>query len=190
MINRRQSLLSLAALSMPTSLSAASAQYLLDRDASTVGFSYTLNSRDANGRMPIRSANILLDVDRPRNSEVFTEVDVRKADAGVYFATEAMLSESVLNAQRYPTIQFRSVQIEGSVDKAVVNGRLTVRDVTRTIRLDAQVFRQRGTEDGDRRKLSILMTGEIDRRQYGADGFSDLVGPHIGLKILTRITQA
>ena len=190
MMNRRQTILGLAALAAPTSLWAAPARYLLDRETSTVGFTYTLNGNKSNGRMPVRAAEIMLDVDRPSNSKVSAEVDVRKADAGVFFATDAMLSESVLNAKRFPTIKFQSLSISGNIHKAVVEGRLTIRDVTETVRFDAQLFRQRGTEGGDRRKLSILMSGEIDRRRFGADGFSNLVGPMIGLDILTRVTLA
>ncbi len=189
-MNRRQTLLGLAALAAPTALWAAPARYLLDRDTSTVGFSYTLNGGATNGRMPVRSADILLDIDRPSNSKVSAEVDVRNADAGVFFATEAMLSDSVLDAQRFPTISFRSQSITGTIHKAVVEGSLTIRDVTETVRFDAQLFRQRDTEEGDRRKLSILMSGKIDRRRYGANGFPNLVGPTIGLDILTRITLA
>ena len=189
-MNRRQTLLSLAAFAAPTALWPAPTRYVLDRDKSTVGFSYTLNGNATNGRMPVRSADILLDIDSPSNSKVSAEVDVRKADAGVFFATEAMLSESVLDARRFPTISFQSKGITGTIHQAVVEGSLTIRDVTETVRFDAQLFRQRGTEEGDRRKLSILMSGEIDRRRFGASGFPNLVGPIIGLDILTRITLA
>ena len=58
------------------------------------------------------------------------------------------------------------------------------------IALDAVVYRQRGTVEGDRRNLSILMTANIDRRRFGAGGYSAIVGPTIRMKILTRITRA
>lgn len=169
---------------------AAARPYLLDRDNSTVGFTYRMNGQPFTGRMPVKTAEILLDVDTPANSRVSAEIDAARADAGPFFATEAMKSASVLDTVHFPTIRFRSERITGTVHKAGVTGLLTVRDVTERIDLDAVLYRQRGTEEGDRRNLSILMTGEIDRRRFGAGGYPAIVGPGIRLQILTRITLA
>lgn len=164
--------------------------YLLDRANSTVTFTYQMNGQPFTGQMPVASADILLDVDNPPNSRVSAEIDAAGADAGPFYATEAMKSESVLNTAQFPTIRFRSERVEGTVERAKVHGLLTVRDVTKDITLDTVLYRQRGTDAGDRSKLSILLTGEIDRRRFGAGGYSAIVGPVIRLQILTRITLA
>lgn len=164
--------------------------YLLDRQNSTVAFTYRMNGQPFTGRMPVRAADILLDVDRPPNSRVSAEIDAARADAGPFYATEAMKSASVLDTAHYPVIRFRSERVTGTVHKAMVSGLLTVRDVTERIELDAILYRQRGTTEGDRRNLSILMTGDIDRRRFGAGGYPAIVGPVIRLQILTRITLA
>ena len=169
---------------------AAPRKYLLDRENSVVGFTYQMNGSPVTGRMPVKSADIVLDVDRPSTSKVSAEINAARANAGLFFATEAMKSRSVLNTSRFPTIRFQSVKITGTVRSARMIGQLTVRDITEEIALDTVLYRQRGTEEGDRRKLSILMTAQIDRRRFGAAGFPSIVAPMIRLQILTRITLA
>lgn len=66
---------------------------------------------------------------------------------------------------------------------------MTIRGVTRPIVLAAQVFRQRDTQEGDRSRLSVLLTGTVDRRDFGADGFAQFVGPEIRIEILTRLDR-
>lgn len=169
---------------------AAPVPYLLDREASTVAFTYQMNGQPFTGRMPVASADILLDVDNPAASRVSAEIDAAGADAGPFYATEAMKSASVLDTAHYPRIRFRSERIEGTARGATIRGPLTIRDVTREFSLAAILYRQRDVAEGDRSRLSILMTGDVDRRQFGAGGYSNIVGPVIRLQVLTRITLA
>jgi polyisoprenoid-binding protein YceI len=169
---------------------AAPRRYLLDRENSTVAFTYRMNGQALTGRMPLASADIMLDVDNPPNSQVSAEIDASRADAGPFYATEAMKSESVLDTAHYPLIRFRSDRVEGTVQRARVHGLVTIRDVTERFSLDTVLYRQRGTEEGDRSRLSILLTGDIDRRRFGAGGYPAIVDPVIRLQILTRITLA
>lgn len=190
MITRRTTMVSLAAAFVARPALAVPVRYLLDREASRINFTYLLNGSLMRGKAVVDTADILLDVDRPSRSKVSAVIDMTRANAGIFFATEAMKGAQVLDTDRFPTIRFQSEKIEGTVNKATMTGKLTIRDVTRTERLQTQLFRQQGMPVGDRSKLSILMTGSIDRRLYGADGFLNFVGPKIGLEILTRITRA
>ncbi|NNE87276.1 MAG: YceI family protein [Silicimonas sp.] len=190
MITRRTTLTGLGATLITCPALAAPVRYTLDREASRINFTYVLNGNGMKGKAVVDTADILLDVDRPSRSKVSAVIDMTQANAGIFFATEAMKGAQVLDTDRFPTIRFQSEKIEGTVEKATITGNLTIRDVTRTERFSAQLFRQQGTELGDRSRLSILMTGTIDRRLYGADGFLNFVGPNIGLEILTRITRA
>lgn len=169
---------------------AAAVRYDLDRANSRINFTYALNGSQMQGKAIVQSADILLDIDRPSRSKVGATIDMSKADAGIFFATDAMQGAQVLDTKRFPTVHFQSRKIEGTVNKATLTGELTIRDVTRTEKFSAQLFRQRDTQDGDRSRLSILMTGTVDRRLYKADGFPNFVGPMIGLEILARITRA
>jgi polyisoprenoid-binding protein YceI len=186
-MDRRNFLILAAAIGLAKPALAAPRPYRLDRENSTVGFSYQLNGQRLTGRMPIKSASILVDVDRPSRSRIEAILNAARANAGPFYATAAMKSAAVLDTDNYPEIRFVSKSIEDKLDGARIKGEITIRGVTRPVELDATVFRQRGTEAGDRRKLSILMSGRVNRNDFGASGFSNLVAPSIVLNILTRI---
>lgn len=168
---------------------AAPLPYTLDAAQSTVAFTYTMNGAPQTGRMPILSADIVLDVDRPANSRVAADIDASRADAGPFYATEAMKSPGVLDVGRHPVIRFRSTRVRDTRGGATITGPLTVRGVTREIALEAKLFRPAGTKAGDRSRLSILMTGSLDRREFGAGGYPNIVGPTIRLQILAGIVR-
>ena len=60
---------------------------------------------------------------------------------------------------------------------------LTVRDVTRSVRLDAQLFRPPGTAPDDLRLLTIELSGSMSRSSFGATGYPELVSDTVGIDI-------
>ena len=164
--------------------------YRLQSEISTVGFSYVLSGQVLNGQMPVESAEISLDFEAPENSRVAAVMRPDAADAGPFYADAAMKSPEVLDTTRFPTIAFRSTRVTETPTGARVEGDLTIRDVTRPVTLDAQFFRQRGTEAGDRSRMSIVLRGAVSRQAFGAGGYGGLVGDQIGLTILARIERA
>ena len=189
-MNRREFLAFTAALGIARPAMAAPRPYRLDRENSTVGFSYILNGQRLNGRMPVKSASVIVDVDQPSRSQVEAVLNAARANAGPFYATSAMKSAAVLDTDNFPEIRFVTKTIENKLNGARVKGEITIRGVTRPIELNATLFRQRGTEEGDRRKLSFLLNGQINRNDFGASGFPKLVGPSIVLNILTRVDLA
>ena len=192
-LNRRSFIagtaLGLAGLSAPP-LAAAPVRYRLDASRSTVGFSYTFQGTRTSGTMPVRAANVDLDLDNVPRSRADVTLDPSKANAGFAFATQTMQSASVLDTATHPTIRFVTTSFDGDLSGATVSGNLTVKGQTRPVTLNANLFRQRGTEAGDRSKLSVLLEGEIDRRDFGADGWASFVGPMIELRVLVRLDRA
>lgn len=168
---------------------AAPEAYRLDTARSSVGFTYRLGQAEAAGTMPVRSAEMWIDIANPPASRVTVTLDASAARAGLFFATEAMRGPQVLDTARHPLITFRSTRITGTLQAATVAGQLTVRGTTLPVTLTAGLYRQRGTEADDLDHLTVLLTGQIDRRDFGASGFSDLVGPLIDLRILARIDR-
>ena len=169
---------------------AAPERFALDVANSTVVFTYRLNGNKVNGRIPVSSADITLDRRNLAASRVAAVIDAARADAGPFYATQAMNSQAVLDIANFPTMSFESKNISGRISKAKITGALTIRDVTRDITLDAAAYKQRGTDDDGVNKMSILMTGNVDRRDFGASGFPQFVAPMIRFQILTRITRA
>jgi polyisoprenoid-binding protein YceI len=172
------------------SVQAAPVRYELDKVNSAVGFTYYLDDAGTQGTMPVQSADLQLDLRDVSRSRIDVTLNPGRAKAGPFFATEALKGAEVLDVRRHPQIRFVARKITGTIHKATVTGDLTVRGVTKPVSLQAQLFRQVGTEQGDLSKLSVLLTGSLDRRVFGASGYPNLVGPTIDLRILARVDRA
>ncbi|MFV2052074.1 YceI family protein [Aliiroseovarius sp. YM-037] len=169
---------------------AAPVQYNLDRERSSVGFTYSLSGTANQGTMPVADATLMLDLDSLPQSSVRVVLNAQRARAGIVFATEAMRGPSVLDTRRNPFVTFESTRITGDLNRAQVDGMLTLAGTTRPITLTAGLYRQTGTVAGDRSRLSVLLTGQVSRRAFGAGGYPDLVDDRIDLRIIVRIDRA
>lgn len=178
-----------------TTAALAQQAYILEADKSDVGFFYQLEGKENRGSMPVQSATIAIDFDQPARSSVDVTVDVTGAKSGFIFVTEALKARTVLDTDNHPTIRFRSTSVRPPAsgrlsDPVKIDGQLTVKGVTKPITLTAQLFRQRGTESGDRSRLSFRLSGQLKRSDFGAAGFPKLVDDLIRLDIVTRLRSA
>lgn len=168
---------------------AAPEAYRLNAAQSVVGFTYMFQGNPNQGRMPVKSARMVLDLDNVPNSTVDVTLNADRAKAGFIFATQTMKGPQVLNTAQFPEIRFRSTSITGDLRGARVTGDLTVRGVTRPVTLQAGLYRQSGTEVGDRSRLIVQLTGTISRAAFGAGGFPGFVDDPIDLNIIARIEK-
>jgi polyisoprenoid-binding protein YceI len=180
----------LAALALHPA-AAAPVAYLLQPEKSVVGFEtdFGTGGIKITGRMPITAADLVIDFQKVANSRVDVTVDAAGARTSNPLATDAMRGAKVLAVQQFPTLRFVSTKVSPKGDGAEIAGNLTIRDVTRPVVLAAQIYRQKGTVEGDLSQLSILLTGAVNRSDYGANGFPDMVGDEVRLKILARIQR-
>ena len=193
-IIRRQVLQGLAMLTVmaalgPCPAAAEPVPYRFDNDASVVAFTYDLQGELQRGRMPVKSAQVTLDLDNLPASRVRVVLDPTQARAGFFLATQAMRGPRILDAARHPEIVFRATRIRGDTSAARITGALTMRGVTREVTLDAALYRRADSDPAQRRNLAIRLTGSLSRSAFGADGYADLVGDRIGLRILARIAR-
>ncbi len=168
---------------------AAPAHYALDTQASTVAFETDFGPDRITGRMPVTRADLTLDFDKVANSDVAVTLDVRNAQASFPFAAQAMKGPKVLDARSYPEITFASTSVRKAGDGATVEGNVTIRGVTRPMTLAARIYRAQGSEAGDLSHLTVRLTGEVNRSDFGATGWNDMVGDQVRLDILARIVR-
>ncbi len=168
---------------------AAPETYRLNAAESVVGFTYQFQGNPNRGRMPVKAARMVLDLDNVPASQVDVTLDARRAKAGFIFATQTMKGPEVLHTAQHPEIRFQSTKVVGDLRGAKVQGNLTVRGVTRPVTLDAGLYRQGGTEVGDRSRLIVQLTGSISRAAFGAGGFPGFVDDRIDLNIIARIEK-
>ena len=168
---------------------AAPADYRLEADRSIVGFEVDFENTVISGTMPVSQADLTLDFDSVAASEVRVTLNPDGARTNIPFATMAMKGRTVLDTNTHPTITFVSTAALKNGPGAVIEGLVTIRGVTRHVTLDGQLYRQQGTEPGERDRLSILLTGSVSRAAFGASGWPDLVGDEVRLRILARIRR-
>jgi len=185
--------LSLAALANPAF--AAPRPYTLSGAGATITYTFQLNGAPVKGTVPIDSANLTIDPANLAASTADVTADVRRARTGLIFATEALKSSSVLHATAFPLARFKSTTVVlgpgGRIsDGARVDGMLTLRGATRPVRFEASLFRPRGTAQGDFSKLNVKLNGQVNRRDFGAIGYADLVDDTVAIAITAEISTA
>jgi polyisoprenoid-binding protein YceI len=140
--------------------------------------------------MPVAEADLVIDFDDLSRSVISVAVDVSGAEAGFPFATQGMLGPTVLDAANWPLIEFASDDVRRLDEVAAeVHGNITVRGVTRPITFRAEIYRERGSEVGDLSSLVVLLTGALSRAEFGADGWSDLAGDEVRLRIVAHLDE-
>ncbi len=163
--------------------------YVLEPEESTVGFETDFGPDQITGAMPVKSADLILDFERVENCQINVALDVTGAQASFPFAAQAMKGPKVLDSGNFPEMSFRSTAVRAAGSGARVDGDLTIRGVTRPVTLDAMIWRQTGTVQGDLSQLTVRLTGSVLRSDYGATGWSDMVGDEVRLSILARIAR-
>ena len=157
---------------------------------SEVGFAWNFGPDEIRGTMPVSRADLVIDFDNLAASTVEVAVDVRGAEAGFPFATQGMQGPTVLDAANWPEIVFRSDDVrrvgEGVAD---LHGAITVRGVTRPMVFRAEIWRAQGSAEGDLSSLVVLLTGALSRSAFGADGWSDLAGDEVRLRVLAALEE-
>lgn len=154
-------------------------------EGSEVAFTWYWGADPYRGAMGIAGADIRIDWDAPSASTVVVDVDVTRAVAGFAFADEAMRGPRVLDAASFPTIRFVSRTVtQTGPSTARVEGEFTIRGVTRPGAMDAAFSRAPGA---DLSRVAVDLTGTIQRSEFGATGWSDLVGDRIDLDIRAEL---
>lgn len=194
MYRRHLLLLGLAAL-VPTPGFASPTPYRLGPGGATITYTFMLSGSPVKGTVPVSQADLVVDPTNLAGSTATVRADLRRARTGLIFATEALKSASVLDADNHPTALFRSTAVRlgpgGRIsDGARLDGALTLRGVTRNISFDAGIFRARGSAADDFSTLQVVLKGRVNRRDFGANGYADLVDDPVGIDIVAEITAA
>ncbi len=170
-------------------LAAAPVAYDLQPEASSVAFEADFGQQVITGDIPLRQADLVLDFERLANCRIDVVLNAARAGASFPFAAEALKGKTVLNTTEFPEMTFQSTAVKAAGDGATVRGNLTLRGVTRPVTLRAEIFRQKGTEEGDRSRLTVRLTGVVKRSDFGATGFADMVSDQVRIVITARIIR-
>jgi polyisoprenoid-binding protein YceI len=119
------------------------------------------------GRFAKWSATLALDTADLARSSVDVELDAASIDTGVADRDAHLRSPDFLDAQKYPTLRYRSRRVEAlSEDHLRVVGDLTIRDVTREVVLDVEYGGQ-GKDPWGNQRVGFTATASLNRKDFG-----------------------
>ena len=183
-----RAILALIALLLALPAQAATIAYQMEAANSTVAFETDFGPDKITGSFPLEQADLKLDFDNVANCTVDVALDVTGAQASFPFAAQALKGPKVLDAKAHPRMTFQSTSVKRAGDAADVTGNLTIRGVTKTVTLKAQLFRPQGSAATDLDHLTVKLTGRVNRSDFGATGWSDIVGDEVRIIITARIS--
>ncbi len=113
------------------------------------------------------NAKLALDMADLTKSSVEVEIEAASIDTGVSDRDTHLRSADFLDAQKYPTLTYRSRKVEAvSKDRLRVVGDLTIRGVTREVPLDVEVGGQ-GKDPWGNVRAGFSATASINRKDFG-----------------------
>ena len=180
-------LIALIALVLALPVQAATVAYKMDAANSTVAFETDFGPDKITGAIPLQKADLKLDFDNVANCTVEVALDVTGATASFPFAAQALKGPKVLDAKSHPQMTFESTSVKGAGEVAEVTGNLTIRGVTRQVTLKAQLFRPQGSAPDELDHLTVRLSGSVNRSDFGATGWADMVGDQVRILITARI---
>ena len=155
----------------------ASERYTI-ANSKTLKFTYFVSGVPLYGEFHVDRSYFTIDFTEEQQSKFYIKVDIRKSTAGFPLATSAMLGQRVLNANKYPFMEFKSTSISKKDKGYRVSGLLKLKGIQKNIVI--MVF----TKDKYIKNAKTLMfeiMSSINRYDFGADGFPFLVGKEIKL---------
>ena len=146
----------------------APGRWALDAAHSSVGFSIRhLGVSKVRGRFQRVDVDVVVGTTLADTS-VKATIDLASIDTGNTDRDAHVRSADLLDVERRPTMDFRSTGIELVGDEWVVDGTLTIGEITRPFRLAVELG---GIETfpGGPRHAGFEATGELRRKDFGID---------------------
>ncbi len=144
----------------------AGTMWRIDPVHSTIDFSVKhMMFATVHGRFDGFRGTIRFDRDRPNDAEVEVEIDAATIDTGTGARDAHLRSADFLDTEHFPIATFHSTSVEGG-ESFVINGELTIRDITHPIPLKAE-YQGRGVHPSGVEVAGFEATGKLNRKDFG-----------------------
>jgi polyisoprenoid-binding protein YceI len=159
----------------------------IDSRHAHVGFAVRhLAVANVRGRFENVAGWITLDVNNMAASSVAVAIDAASVSSGHLDRDAAIRSADLLDTERFKELRFQSTRIERAGDTFVAVGDLTIRDVTKEVRIPFSVTGP--VHLGKEYRIGVEAELAIDRRDFGMSsqrmaGSGMLIGNHIKISI-------
>lgn len=178
------------AIAVCTTGASDAATFRVDTDQTNVAFAVSnFGIGSHQGRFDLTWGKITLDPERHMGSIDFV-VDVGSVNTGWELRDTFLKSDLMFDAERYPSIRFRSTRLDFEGPRLVaVDGDITLHGVTRAVR-----FAVRRMECGAHTAVgsdgcAASVSGRISRSAFGMSFGYPLVGDEVALDFSIRATR-
>jgi polyisoprenoid-binding protein YceI len=175
-------------LGAAVSAQAAPVTYKLDPTHTMVLFSWNhFGFSNPTADLHISEGTVVFDAKNPAKSSVNVTMPLADLDTHVSALDEHLKKPDFLDADKYPTITFKSTKVQALGGKKFkVIGDLTVHGVTKPVVLDATLNRQ-----GEQPMLKVPAIGfdataTIKRSDFGVGAYVPNVGDELNIRITTE----
>lgn len=147
-----------------------SGTYALDTAHSSVGFSvrHAMVTK-VHGRFEDFEATIEFDAENPANSSAVATIKTNSINTNNAERDEHLRTNDFFGADENPNITFKSTSIEfNGEEKATVQGELTIKDTTKPVSLDVNLFGSAEDPWGQTR-VGFEATTTINRNDFGVE---------------------
>lgn len=143
-------------------------KWIFDSVHSNIGFSVRhLMISKVNGHFKKWTGTLLIDEENPSASEANVEIEAASIDTKEPQRDDHLRSPDFLDVAKYPKITFQSTRVDKvSDDRYLVTGNLTVRDVTKEVKLDTEYFGKAKDPWGGER-MGFSGKTSVDRKDFG-----------------------
>lgn len=100
------------------------------------------------------------------NANISFSGDINSIDTGNGDRDGHLKSGDFFDAEKYPAITFKSNSVEKDGNDYIVKGNLTVKDVTKVVKLTAE-FGGIATDPWGNTKAGFTLSGKINRTEFG-----------------------
>jgi polyisoprenoid-binding protein YceI len=156
-----------------TASTSTATRWLIDPAHSLVEFAAKhMMITTVKGRVAIVGGTIFGEEGHPDRARVEVELDPASVDTGSAERDQHLRSADFLNADRHPDMMFRSTSLERKREgppepgeEFTLSGELTIRSVTRPVKLDV-TYEGRGQDPWGGERVSFSAKTKIDRREW------------------------
>ena len=174
---------------------ADSVEWKLDLSHSSVGFSVPhLVVSSVDGRFKEATAKVNLDDADLTHSQVSVEINTASVDTGEQKRDEHLKGPDFFDVKKFPKLIFKSTKIAKSGAAYKLTGDLTIRDITKSVTLDATISAPVKTPWGNQARAAKL-TGKIKRSDFGLkwnkalEAGGVLVGEDVTIDVKAEVTK-
>ncbi len=174
---------------------ADSVEWKLDPSHTTIGFSVShLVVSSVDGRFKEATAKVNLDDADLTKSQVSVEINPASVDTGDQKRDDHLKSPDFFDVKKFPKLSFKSTKVVKAGAGYKLTGDLTIRDVTKSVVLDATVSAPVKTPWGNQARAAKV-SGKIKRADFGLkwnkalETGGVLVGEDVNIEVKAEVTK-